>query len=185
MATSSPSSTASAPLTKIEEALQLEAIDENLFRCSVNHLWKPLRARGVFGGQIIGLALSAATKTVPETFLVHSLHSYFLLPGNNAIPILFHVSRVRDGKSFATRHVLAKQKGKVIFECSCSFQVFETSILNHQRAMPVVPAPEELLSNEAVLHKWIDNPSTHPRAREYFEMRLQEVKEEMLAKESV
>ncbi|KAJ3416880.1 Ubiquitin-conjugating enzyme E2 4 [Chytridiales sp. JEL 0842] len=158
----------------IERALDLEAIDENLYRSSSAQLWKPLRARGVFGGQIIGLALSAATRTVNERFLVHSFHCYFLLAGDNKVPIVFSVDRTRDGKTFATRSVRAKQNGKVIFTCMCSFQVPEDSILNHQYPMPVVPPPEELPNNEEILRKWLADPATPPQSSRFLEMRLQE-----------
>ncbi|KAJ3215287.1 Acyl-CoA thioesterase 8 [Dinochytrium kinnereticum] len=158
----------------IERALHLEEIDENLYRSTAAQLWRPLRARGVFGGQIIGLSLAAATRTVPEQFLVHSLHCYFLLPGNENFPIIYSVERIRDGKSFMTRRVTAKQKGKIIFLCSCSFQVVEAGLLNHQAPMPKVPPPEELPSNEEVLKRWLEDPETPQKYHRFLEMRLAE-----------
>ncbi|RKP26119.1 HotDog domain-containing protein, partial [Syncephalis pseudoplumigaleata] len=86
------------------------------------HLWLPLNARGVFGGQVVAQSLVAATKTVPVEFSVHSLHSYFLLPGNHTLPIIYHVQRVRDGRPFITRTVKASQAGRCIFTCTCSFK---------------------------------------------------------------
>ena len=94
------------------------------------------------GGQVVALALSSATKTIPTEYTVHSLHSYFLLPGDSSIPINYTVFRIRTGKTYATRAVRATQKDKVIFICSCSFQVPEKSSLEHQYVMPDVPPPE-------------------------------------------
>lgn len=79
-------------------------------------------ARGVFGGQVLGQALKAATETVPSPLLVHSLHSYFLLPGDNSLPVIYQVLRTRDGRSFCTRIVQARQRGKTIFILMASFQ---------------------------------------------------------------
>lgn len=84
------------------------------------------------GGQVVGQALAAATRTVPNTFHVHSLHSYFLLPGDSSVPILYHIARTRDGRSFATRTVTAIQHGRNIFTCQMSFQVPEENIMSHE-----------------------------------------------------
>ncbi|KAG9500146.1 hypothetical protein J7337_008614 [Fusarium musae] len=83
--------------------------------------WHPPGARGIYGGAVIAQCLAAAQKTVPETFLVHSCHCYFLLAGNSEIPILYHVERVRDGRSYSTRTVQARQKGACIFTTTISF----------------------------------------------------------------
>ncbi|KAJ3201017.1 Acyl-CoA thioesterase 8 [Entophlyctis luteolus] len=155
-------------------ALHLNPVEDDLFTCAASQLWLPIKARGVFGGQIIGLALTAATKTVKPEFLVHSLHCYFLLPGDASIPILYTVKRIRDGRAFATRSVVAIQKGKAIFSCMCSFQVAENSILNHQYPMPVVPMPEELESNSEIFRKWMMDPMTPEKAIKNLELRLQE-----------
>lgn len=82
-------------MTAIEEALALEELDRDLYRSIT--LWRPYNARAVFGGQVVGQALAAASKTVPEEFVVHSFHSYFLLPGDAERPIIYQVSRVREG----------------------------------------------------------------------------------------
>ncbi|KAJ3378565.1 Acyl-CoA thioesterase 8 [Entophlyctis sp. JEL0112] len=174
------------------KALHLNPVEDDLFTCAASQLWLPIKARGVFGGQIIGLALTAATKTVKPEFLVHSLHCYFLLPGDASIPILYTVKRIRDGeweslflfdlqrltpstgRAFATRSVVAIQKGKAIFSCMCSFQVAENSILNHQYPMPVVPMPEELESNSEIFRKWMMDPMTPEKAIKNLELRLQE-----------
>jgi len=102
----------------------------------------------VFGGQVIGQALYAACKTV-EGRQPHSLHAYFLLPGDPTIPILYEVDRLRDGRSFTTRRVLAIQKGEAIFAMSASFQVPEEGY-EHQMPMPDVPMPEDLPDRETM-----------------------------------
>eukprot|EP00842_Homolaphlyctis_polyrhiza_P003691 jgi/Hompol1/4322/HPOL_001576-RA len=152
--------------TLIEQSLDLEDIDPNLFRSKT--LWKPVGNRAVFGGQVVGLALSAATQTVDPKFMVHSLHSYFLLPGDNTIPIIFRVYRNRDGKSYATRSVAARQRGRVIFILMCSFQVEEASPLVHQ-----LSTESCLYSHEQRLREWLEDP----RAAKYhktIQMRLEQ-----------
>jgi acyl-CoA thioesterase-2 len=100
----------------------------------------------VFGGQVIGQALVAAQRTVGEDRHVHSLHSYFMLPGDPAVPIVYDVDRLRDGGSFTTRRVTAIQNGRAIFSLECSFQIEEEG-LEHQLPMPLdVPPPEALQS---------------------------------------
>jgi acyl-CoA thioesterase-2 len=100
--------------------------------------------RAVFGGQVLGQALMAASLTVDADRPVHSMHAYFLLPGEHA-PIEYAVDRVRDGRSFTTRHVVARQEGRTIFELSASFQTAATGV-EHQLAMPEVPAADGLRS---------------------------------------
>lgn len=148
----------------IEEALALEELDVNLFRSK--SLWMPMGARGVFGGQIIGLALAAANKTVGAAFHVHSLHSYFLLPGDATIPIIFKVARMRDGKSYVTRYTEARQRGKIIFVLMASFKIPEPSVLEHQFPMPKVPPPEECCDTETRLRTWLNDP----RAKKYHDL---------------
>ncbi|KAK6093922.1 acyl-CoA thioesterase, variant 2 [Batrachochytrium dendrobatidis] len=155
----------------IELALDLEYIDSNLYRSK--QLWTPAGNRGVFGGQVVGLALSAAAKTVDSKFQVHSLHSYFLLAGDHSLPIIYRVYRIRDGKSYASRTVTARQRGRVIFMLMCSFQVEEFSPLAHQYDMPNVPLPESLKSTEQRLREWLEDP----RAEKYhktIQMRLEQ-----------
>jgi acyl-CoA thioesterase-2 len=96
----------------------------------------------VFGGQVAAQALAAANHTVPDRYQVHSLHSYFLRPGDTAVPIVYDVEGVREGRSFATRRVLARQHGRPIFAMTLNFQVPEPG-LDHQDPMPEVPAPED------------------------------------------
>ena len=116
------------------------------------HRGKPFRGvsqdlgfRQLFGGQVLGQCVSAATQTVEADRHVHSLHGYFLRPGDAALPVVYQVDRVRDGGSFSTRRVTAVQKGKAIFTCSASFQNQEEGF-HHQVQMPDVPGPEGLRS---------------------------------------
>jgi acyl-CoA thioesterase II len=117
--------------------LDLEPIEENIFR----GVSPDISLQRVFGGQVAGQALVAAGRTVPEDRPVHSLHSYFIRPGDPAIPIVYAVDRVRDGRSFTTRRVVAIQHGRPIFTLSASFQLRQDGI-DHQVAMPDTPAPE-------------------------------------------
>jgi len=130
--------------------LDLEPIEVNIFR-GVQP--KEERQR-VFGGQVAGQALMAAGRTV-EHGRVHSLHSYFLRPGDPTIPILYEVDRIRDGKSFTTRRVVAIQHGRAIFNMAASFHDDETG-LDHQFPMPDVPAPETLATLPERLTPWRD-----------------------------
>jgi acyl-CoA thioesterase-2 len=120
--------------------LDLEPLEHNLFRGRSPQVgWQR-----VFGGQVIGQALVAAARTV-EGRAAHSLHAYFMRPGDPSVPIIYEVDRIRDGKSFATRRVVAIQHGEAIFSMSASFQVEEQGF-DHQLPMPSVPPPEDLPS---------------------------------------
>jgi acyl-CoA thioesterase II len=125
--------------------LDLETIEVDVYR-GINP--KEERQR-TFGGQVAAQALMAAGRTV-DRGRVHSLHSYFLRPGDPTTPILYEVDRIRDGKSFSTRRVVAIQHGKAIYNMQASFHSDELSI-EHQIAMPVVPGPEELRSLSEIL----------------------------------
>jgi acyl-CoA thioesterase-2 len=118
--------------------LDLEAIEVNIFR----GVSPDENRQRVFGGQVAGQALVAAARTV-TTGHVHSLHAYFLRPGDPNVPILYLVDRIRDGKSFTTRRVVAIQHGKAIFNLQTSFHIAEAG-LEHQLPMPEVPAPDTL-----------------------------------------
>jgi len=120
--------------------LDLEKLEENLFR---GHSPVGETRLRVFGGQVASQALVAAARTVPSDRRVHSLHAYFLRPGDTRVPIIFDVERTRDGKSFTTRRVKAIQHGQTIFALSCSFQVDEPG-LDHAISMPEVPPPDSL-----------------------------------------
>jgi len=129
----------SESLDFLVKLLDLEPIEVNIFRgVSPNE-----DRQRVFGGQVAAQALMAAGRTV-ERGRVHSLHSYFLRPGDPAIPILYEVDRIRDGRSFTTRRVVAIQHGQAIFNMSASFHVDEEGAFVHQFPMPEVPDPEEL-----------------------------------------
>ncbi|GLU46756.1 acyl-CoA thioesterase II [Nocardiopsis ansamitocini] len=123
------------------DILNLEQIEVNIFR-GRSPDGGPQR---IFGGQVAGQALVAAGRTVPVDRAVHSLHAYFIRPGDPSVPIVYQVDRVRDGRSFTTRRVTAIQHGKAIFTLSASFHHSEPG-LTHQGAMPEVPAPDELPS---------------------------------------
>ncbi len=128
-------------LDELVALLSLEAIEENLFR----GVSQDLGFRQLFGGQVLGQCVSAASQTVEADRHVHSMHGYFLRPGDAALPVVYQVDRVRDGGSFSTRRVTAVQKGQPIFTCSASFQYDEEGF-QHQIAMPDVPGPEGLKS---------------------------------------
>jgi acyl-CoA thioesterase-2 len=127
------------PLDDLLTLLRLERLEDDRFRgVSQDPGWGQ-----VFGGQALGQALSAAVETVGADRRVHSLHAYFLRPGDVARPIVYAVDRIRDGRAFTTRRVVADQSGAAIFSMSCSFQVDEAG-LEHQAAMPPAPEPETL-----------------------------------------
>jgi acyl-CoA thioesterase-2 len=126
------------PLDILLELLDLERLELNLFRGQN----RDIGSRRVFGGQVLAQALVAAGRTV-EGRDVHSLHGYFMLPGDVNTPIVYQVDRIRDGRSFTTRRVLAIQEGREIFSMLCSFQVREPGI-EHGARMPDVPSPEAL-----------------------------------------
>ena len=130
----------SEALEFLVDLLDLEAIEVNIFR-GVNPNEDRQR---VFGGQVAAQSLMAAGRTV-DTGRPHSLHAYFLRPGDPSVPILYEVDRIRDGRSFTTRRVVAIQHGRAIFNLSASFHVDEPG-LSHQIPMPEVPDPETLES---------------------------------------
>ncbi len=133
--------------TAVEELLSildLEKIEHNIYRGRSPQVgWQR-----VFGGLVISQALVAAARTV-EGRAPHSLHCYFILPGDPNVPIIYEVDRIRDGKSFATRRCVAIQHGRGIFALSASFQVEEEG-LDHALAMPQVTPPDELPERERV-----------------------------------
>ena len=122
--------------------LGLERLEDNLFRGES----RDIGGKSVFGGQVLGQAFMAANRTV-EGRRAHSLHAYFLRPGNPQAPIVYDVERIRDGNSFATRRVVAIQHGRAILNMAISFQIEEEGF-EHQAAMPEVPPPETLPSIE-------------------------------------
>ncbi|WP_346796027.1 acyl-CoA thioesterase II [Halomonas sp. Bachu 37] len=135
------------------DLLSVEALEEDLFRGRSQDLGLPQ----LFGGQVLGQALSAAGQTVAPSRRAHSLHGYFLRPGDPHRPVIYQVDRVRDGGNFTTRRVSAIQKGRHIFFCSASFHGKEESI-THQPTMPEVTAPEMLASRNARLERFPGHP---------------------------
>jgi len=138
-------------LDELLTLLELEALEVNLFRGLSPHEDR----QRVFGGQVAAQALVAAGRTVDDDRPVHSLHAYFLRPGDPNIPIVYEVDRIRDGKSFTTRRVVAIQHGRAIFNLAASFQIAERGP-DHQMPMPDVPDPDAL-------------PTWHQRVEPYLE----------------
>src|SRR5437764_3116078 len=132
-------------LEELIALLDLERLEVNLFR---GVSWKDDRPR-VFGGQVAGQALVAAGRTVDAGRDVHSLHAYFLRPGDPSIPIIYEVDRIRDGKSFTTRRVVAVQHGEAIFNLAASFHLSETGF-DHGIPMPEAPDAETLPRADAL-----------------------------------
>ncbi|CRK53005.1 Acyl-CoA thioesterase 2 [Rhodococcus sp. RD6.2] len=126
-------------MSSIEEILELEQLEKDIFRGIV----ADTMLTRTFGGQVAGQALVSAVRTVDEQYRVHSLHGYFLRPGNPTIPTVFLVDRIRDGRSFCTRRVTGVQDGQAIFTMSASFHVGDAGI-EHADRMPPVPDPDEL-----------------------------------------
>ena len=153
-------------LDHLLEFLEVKRIDKYLFIGN-----SPKRPSRVFGGQVLAQALNAAIRTVEPDRLAHSMHAYFLRPGNPKKQIVYEVDPIRDGRSFTTRRVVAKQDGVAIFNTSVSFQTAEPG-LSHQNEAPAVTPPEEL---EADFEHWkkmarenpgkIDPPIAHPIER--------------------
>lgn len=145
-------------MDELTRLLDLEPIEVNLFR----GVSPPEERFRIFGGQVVAQALTAAYKTV-ENRLCHSLQSYFIRPGDPALPVLYQVERSRDGKSFATRRVIAIQKGEQIFNMACSFQIPEDGF-DHQSEMPDAPAPETVMDdNERWRLMFKDDPQAIER----------------------
>ena len=142
-----------ASLDEVVRLLDLEKLEEGLFRGS-----QPVESDlpRVFGGQVASQALMAAQHTVPDDRNVHSLHLYFILGGDPSIPIVYDVENVRDGRSFTTRRVAARQHGEIIFYMTASFQVDEPG-WDHQDQMPDVPSPENSTTMDELIASF--NPS--------------------------
>ena len=140
----------SSAMERLIGILDLEPIEVNLFRGNSPQVgWQR-----VFGGQVIGQALMAAQRTVEPERFVHSLHAYFIRPGDPSVPIIYQVERLRDGGSFSTRRVLAIQHGSGIFTMSASFQLDEQGF-EHQAQMPTVPMPEDLPGEEEIRREFL------------------------------
>ena len=149
-------------LRNLIDQLNLEPLEVNLFRGQSTDLG----GRSVFGGQVVGQALVAAARTA-ENRLAHSLHAYFLLPGDMAAPIVYEVDRIRDGRSFTARSVKAIQHGRPILSMIASFHLDEPG-LQHQMKMPDVPPPESLRSMNELRAEWVAEAGKVPdRVRDF------------------
>jgi acyl-CoA thioesterase-2 len=140
-------------LQNLHKLMTLERLDNNLYRGQSQDIGSP----NIYGGQVLGQALYAASQTV-EGRDVHSLHAYFLRPGDKTAPVVYEVERIRDGRSYATRRIVAIQRGRPIFNMSASFKVEEEGI-EHQCAMPEVPGPDDLPNITQLARQTLaDNP---------------------------
>lgn len=157
----------SANVGEFLDLLDLEVIEDNLFRGRQPNT----SMQRVFGGLVASHALVAATRTVDPQYVVHSLHSYFLRPGDTAVPIVYDVEAVRDGRSFATRRVLARQHGRPIFAMTLNFQIPEDG-LEHQESMPSVPAPLDCPDLAALVASRGGGADEWPREFEALEVRF-------------
>jgi acyl-CoA thioesterase-2 len=156
----------STDLDKLLTFLEVEQIDKYLFMGQ-----SPKRPSRIFGGQVLAQSLNAAIRTVDEPRIPHSMHAYFLRPGNPKKQIVYEVDPIRDGRSFTTRRVVAKQDGVAIFSTSVSFQVMEEGLEHQFEPLNVTP-PEELESDYAYWQQLadenpgsIDAPGVHPIER--------------------
>ncbi|HSG90105.1 MAG TPA: acyl-CoA thioesterase II [Pseudomonadales bacterium] len=153
-----------AGLDELIDLLDLEEIEKNHYRGqSPDDAWQR-----VYGGQVLGQALVAASRSVedPERH-AHSLHAYFLRPGDPTVPLLYVVDRIRDGRSFTTRRVVAVQHGRAIFSMSISFQVREEG-LEHQFEMPDAPDPETLEPESVIRRRNAEAAGLEPKLIEHF-----------------
>lgn len=141
------------------ELLDLETIELNLFRGSS----RDIGGRSVFGGQVISQSLVAAYRTLLEQRQCHSLHAYFLRPGDMKTPIVYEVDRIRDGGSFTTRRVVAVQQGEAIFHMSASFQIVERGAEHQATELPDVPPPDELESEFEIRQRIAQRVTEHVR----------------------
>ncbi|KAJ6021459.1 hypothetical protein N7540_006963 [Penicillium herquei] len=141
-----PDDHSKAPIENVLDLTPVVDLGPDVFT-NTRPLWHPPGARGIYGGAAIAQSLSAAMRTVPADFAVHSMHCYFVLAGDSELPILYHVERVRDGRSFVTRTVQARQRGRPIFTTTLSFSRVGSGgekTLNHATPMPEVSIPDTL-----------------------------------------
>jgi len=159
------------------ELTRLDPIDPDLFT-NTRPLWHPPGARGLFGGSVIAQCLAVGYKTVPDNFDAHSMHCYFVLAGVADFPIIYHVERIRPGRSFAPRTVQAKQQGKVIFTTTISFVrtgAGGAEMVEHMTPMPFVPSPDDdrvkdilMMPKTPIVSRQIDianNDSPYPHSK--------------------
>ena len=141
-------------LSQLIEDINLEKIEINIFRGATLDIAR----QQLYGGQVLAQAINAAARTVVSSLVLHSVHAYFLRSGSEDIPIIYEVDRIRDGKTFTTRRVVAIQHGRAIFNASFSYQLPEDSEIEHGAAMPDVPGPESLLSDEVLYTEMLGKP---------------------------
>ena len=154
------SETAQQRAVKLLHILQLQQIEEDLFLAQ-NEQDRPMR---LFGGQVLAQAVAAALRTV-QGLRLHSLHGYFMRAGTAQRPVLYEIERIRDGRSFTTRRVVAIQNGEAIFSMDASFQIDEAGF-DHAHPMPNVPMPDELDDDvEAAAGLDADDPRMSPMAK--------------------
>src|SRR5690606_26007383 len=127
---------------RLSEVLELEQLDTNLFRSRVNQINVNC---SLFGGQILAQSMMAAARTVQPGRAAHSLHGYFLLPGSSDIPVIYDVELTRDGGSFSTRRIVARQRARTIFNMAVSFHHTEPGLEHAVTLDAEVPDPEDLL----------------------------------------
>lgn len=149
---------------ELVKLLDLETIDVNIYRGTQ----PSTMLQRVFGGQVAAQALVAGARTVDHDRVVHSLHSYFLRPGDTAVPIIYDVERVRDGRSFSTRRVVARQHGKAIYYMTASFQVAEDGF-EHRDAMPQARPPEEAVAMGELVRRAVDGADDEQWAERWME----------------
>jgi len=165
---------------RISTSLEVERLDINLYRS--RSLWHPFDGRGIFGGQIISQALVSATNCVDAAYKLHSMHCYFLLSASAEVPIIYHIERARDGRSYVTRTVKASQNGRIIFLLVCSFQKPEPEQPSYQWPMPPnVPDPDNCELIEANIEKLLEGKSIPPHDVEYLKGYIRERKRSPIA----
>lgn len=135
-----------SPLEKLLTGNRLERLDDNLF--SGRGTWTPTKR--LFGGEVMSQSVSAAQYTVPEDVFMHSFHAYFMRPGDPERAVIYDVENIRDGRSFLSRRVTARQHGHAIYSCQCSFQGPEEGF-EHQQPFTMPPGPEGLVSDQELL----------------------------------
>jgi acyl-CoA thioesterase II len=131
-------------LSQLIADIDLEKIEINIFRGKTVDAAR----QQVYGGQVLAQAMNAASRTVATPLVLHSVHAYFLREGSDDIPIVYEVDRIRDGKTFTTRRVVAIQHGRPIFNVSLSYQLAEAGVIEHECMMPQVQGPEQLVNDE-------------------------------------
>eukprot|EP00924_Labyrinthula_sp_SR-Ha-C_P001693 snap_masked-scaffold_18-processed-gene-6.54-mRNA-1 protein AED:0.21 eAED:0.24 QI:0/-1/0/1/-1/1/1/0/342 len=155
---------------KVFTEIKLQKLDDNLFLAPKEALWRPSQARSVYGGQVIGQAIAAASATVPFEKKLHSTHCYFLRGGKIDSNIIYIVLKLRDGYSFSSRLVIAQQNSEPIFIQTNSFQKEEFSSLKLHHIMPIVPLPETCISaSEYFTFLAEKDPRTEGPIKQYFE----------------